>query len=80
MMTLILLGYSSAMIDPAPKEQLGAIAMVIYLYYQTCIDMSLKTKIINLIAAHPTLVMFGIGLAITFAIPLNIQNYNHANA
>jgi hypothetical protein len=30
--------------------------------------MSLKSKIMNIITAHPKLVTFGIGLAITFAI------------
>jgi len=30
--------------------------------------MSFKDKIMNVIAAHPKLVTFGIGLAITFAI------------
>jgi hypothetical protein len=28
--------------------------------------MSLKTKIMNILTAHPKFVMFGIGLAITF--------------
>ena len=41
--------------------------------------MSLKDKIMNIITAHPKLVTFGIGLAITFAVSLNIQNYNHAS-
>ena len=30
--------------------------------------MSLKTKIMNIVTAHPKLVTFGIGLAITFAV------------
>ena len=30
--------------------------------------MSIKTKIMNIITAHPKLVTFGIGLAITFVI------------
>ena len=33
---------------------------------------SLETKIINAIAAHPKLVTFGIGLAITFVIVIAI--------
>ena len=34
--------------------------------------MSIKTKIMNIITAHPKLVTFGIGLAITFAIGTTI--------
>ena len=33
-----------------------------------CLIMSLKSKIMNTITAHPKLVMFGIGLGITFVV------------
>jgi hypothetical protein len=39
--------------------------------------MSLKTKIMNLLTAHPTLVTFGIGLAITFVIGAAIGMVDH---
>jgi hypothetical protein len=39
--------------------------------------MSLKTKIMNAITAHPKLVTFGIGLAITFVIGTAIGMVDH---
>ncbi|MER5176191.1 MAG: hypothetical protein ABJB76_03740 [Candidatus Nitrosocosmicus sp.] len=39
--------------------------------------MSLKTKIICIIAAHPKLVTFGIGLAITSVIGIAIGMLDH---
>jgi hypothetical protein len=39
--------------------------------------MSLKTKIMNLLTAHPKLVTFGIGLAITFVIGTAIGMVDH---
>lgn len=42
--------------------------MVIYFYSIIWINMSLKDKILNTITAHPKLVTFGIGLAITFVV------------
>ena len=42
--------------------------------------MSLKDKIINALTAHPKLVTFGIGLAITFAIGTAIGMMDHNQA
>ena len=42
--------------------------------------MSLKDKIINVIASRPKLVTFGIGLAITFAIGTAIGMLDHNQA
>jgi hypothetical protein len=44
--------------------------------------MSIKTKIMSLMATHPTLVTFGIGLAITLSIgmALNMVDPQHAFA
>jgi hypothetical protein len=44
--------------------------------------MSLKTKIMNIITAHPKLVTFGIGLAITFVVgtAIGMIDYNQAFA
>lgn len=42
--------------------------------------MSLKTKIMNVITAHPKLVTFGIGLAVTFAIGTAIGMLDHNQA
>jgi hypothetical protein len=39
--------------------------------------MSLKDKIMNIITAHPKLVTFGIGLAITFVIGAAIGMVDH---
>ena len=39
--------------------------------------MSIKDKIMNIVAAHPKLVMFGIGLGITFTIGTAIGMLNH---
>ena len=39
--------------------------------------MSIKDKIMNMITAHPKLLMFGIGLAITFVIGAAIGNLFH---
>jgi uncharacterized membrane protein len=39
--------------------------------------MSLKDKIMNIITAHPKLVTFGIGLAITFVIGTAIGMLDH---
>jgi hypothetical protein len=39
--------------------------------------MVLKSKIMNIITAHPKLVTFGIGLAITFVIGTAIGMVNH---
>ena len=39
--------------------------------------MSLKTKIVNVVAAHPKLVTLGIGLAITFVIGTTIGMVDH---
>jgi uncharacterized membrane protein len=42
--------------------------------------MSLKDKIMNLLTAHPKLVTFGIGLAITFVIGAAIGMVDHNQA
>jgi hypothetical protein len=42
--------------------------------------MSLKGKIMNMITAHPKLVTFGIGLAITFVIGTAIGMVDHNQA
>jgi uncharacterized membrane protein len=42
--------------------------------------MSLKTKIMNIITAHPKLVTFGIGLGITFVIGTAIGLVDHQQA
>jgi hypothetical protein len=42
--------------------------------------MSLKDKILNMITAHPKLVTFGIGLAITFVIGAVIGMLDHNQA
>ena len=42
--------------------------------------MSLKSKIMNTIAAHPKLVTFGIGLAISFAFGTTIGMLDHNQA
>jgi hypothetical protein len=42
--------------------------------------MSIKDKIMNIITAYPTLVMFGIGLAITFVIGTAIGMLDHNSA
>jgi hypothetical protein len=42
--------------------------------------MSLKDKIVNIITAHPKLVTFGIGLAITFVIGTAIGMVDHNQA
>ena len=39
--------------------------------------MSLKVKIMNMITAHPKLVTFGIGLAITFVVGTAIGLVDH---
>jgi len=39
--------------------------------------MSIKTKIMNIITAHPKLVTFGIGLAITFVVGTAIGMLDH---
>jgi hypothetical protein len=39
--------------------------------------MSIKTKIMNVVTAHPKLVTFGIGLAITFVIGVAIGMAGH---
>ena len=39
--------------------------------------MSIKDKIMNMITAHPKLLMFGIGLAITFVIGTTIGMLDH---
>jgi hypothetical protein len=39
--------------------------------------MSLKTKIMDIVTAHPKLVTFGIGLAITFVIGTAIEMVDH---
>jgi hypothetical protein len=41
--------------------------------------MSLKDKIMNSITAHPKIVTFGIGLAITFVVGAAIGMLNHHN-
>ena len=41
--------------------------------------MSLKDKIVNLLSAHPKIVTFGIGLAITFAIGTAIGSGHYNN-
>ncbi len=42
--------------------------------------MSLKSKIMNAIAAHPKLVMVGIGLGITFVVGTAIGIVDHGQA
>jgi hypothetical protein len=44
--------------------------------------MSLKDKIMNIITAHPKLVTFGIGLAITFVVgtAIGMADSNHQSA
>jgi hypothetical protein len=42
--------------------------------------MSLKDKIMNILTAHPKLVTFGIGLAITFVIGTAIGMVDHQQA
>jgi hypothetical protein len=42
--------------------------LTLYTYILSIDDVSLKTKIMNIITAHPKLVTFGIGLGITFVI------------
>jgi hypothetical protein len=42
--------------------------------------MSLKGKIMNIVAAHPKLVMFGIGLGITFVVGTTIGMVEHNQA
>jgi len=44
--------------------------------------MSIKDKLMNIVTAHPKLVTFGIGLAITFAIgtAIGMMDYNQAFA
>jgi hypothetical protein len=42
--------------------------------------MSLKTKIMNIVASHPKLVTFGIGLAITFVVGTVIGMIDHNQA
>jgi hypothetical protein len=42
--------------------------------------MSLKTKIMNTLTAHPKFVTFGIGLAITFVIGAAIGMVDHSQA
>ena len=42
--------------------------------------MSIKSKIMNTITAHPKLAMFGIGLAVTFAISIAIGMVDHQEA
>ncbi|MDQ6722749.1 MAG: hypothetical protein M3Z01_00575 [Thermoproteota archaeon] len=42
--------------------------------------MSLKTKIMNVITAHPKLVTFGIGFAITFVVGIAIGLVDHNQA
>jgi hypothetical protein len=42
--------------------------------------MSLKGKIMNIVAAHPKLVMFGIGLGITFVVGTAIGMVEHNQA
>jgi hypothetical protein len=39
--------------------------------------MSLKTKIVNIVAVHPKLVTFGFGLTITFAVGTAIGMVDH---
>ncbi len=39
--------------------------------------MSIKDKIMNIVIGHPKIVMFGIGLGITFAIGLAIGMMDH---
>jgi hypothetical protein len=41
------------------------------------LNMSLKSKIMNTVTAHPKLVTFGIGLAITFVIGTAIGMVDH---
>ncbi len=40
-------------------------------------DMSIKTKIMDIVAAHPKLVTFGIGMTITMAIGTAIGMVDH---
>jgi hypothetical protein len=42
--------------------------------------MSFKDKIVNIVTAHPKLVTFGIGLAITFVIGAAIGMVDHNQA
>jgi|tagenome__1003787_1003787.scaffolds.fasta_scaffold20976446_1 hypothetical protein len=42
--------------------------------------MNIKNKIINAITAHPKLVMFGIGLAVTFVVETVIGIVDHNQA
>lgn len=42
--------------------------------------MTLKTKIMNMVASHPKLLTFGIGLAITFVIGTAIGMVDHNQA
>jgi len=42
--------------------------------------MSIKSKIMNTITGHPKLAMFGIGLAVTFAISMTIGRVDHQEA
>jgi hypothetical protein len=42
--------------------------------------MSFKDKIMNLLSAHPKLVTFGIGLAVTFVVGIAIGMLDHQQA
>jgi len=42
--------------------------------------MSLKTKIMNVVTAHPKLVTFGVGLAVTFVVGTAIGMVDHNQA
>ena len=57
-----------------------SIAIIIYLEYSILFNMSLKTKIMNMVTSHPKLVTFGIGLAITFVIGTAIGMIEHNQA
>jgi hypothetical protein len=46
---------------------LVVVVLVVTTHYKVSNEMSIKSKIINAMAAHPKVFAFGIGFAITFA-------------
>jgi uncharacterized paraquat-inducible protein A len=65
-------------LDLKPKEPFqNSIELIIYFQILLWFIVSLKYKIMNIITAHPRLVTFGIGLAITFEIGTAIGMVDH---
>ncbi len=53
-----------------PGIHKGTVTFIYFVAIIICTIMSIKTKIIKSLTAHPTIAIFGIGLAITISIGL----------